>query len=468
MSLNGMKSVGYEYIGIDGGWWNGTDEKIGSYVRDDQTNRLLWSEIKFPQGGKALVDYIHTLGFKFFGYTDAGIKFCNQDQNASWGHEELDAQTFADWEWDMLKIDSCGLPTSTHGYLPDGTFIPEMWRKHLNATGRPVALNICHIGCGSGEIATQVSDCYKAANSWRSYVDVDPTWSGVIFWEVYSLVGKGMYSRPGGWNDPDAMEVGNMDNGTLGMDKSVFSLFCVLSAPLIAGNDILVMKQETLDVLTNEEAIAINQHWAGHAGDRIFPTTGEVGRYELNVWVKSHGVAEWFSKEGDFEKLFKGLDKDNNGGLSQKEIARFHRPRDSCPFKELERIINEFRIFPTVPHEKPLRPFHEFFLFDGLQGGYNGQIYAKPLLDGAVAVVLFNVDNRPVKNIGFQFSDLVWETMDEKNISRVEQSFHVRDLWDHKDLGAFDSNFVVDLNNRSCKFIKLTPINHIRTSRASE
>jgi hypothetical protein len=130
-----------------------------------------------------------------------------------------------------------------------------------------------------------------------------------------------------------------------------------------------------------------------------------------------------------------------------------------APFKELKFILADFGIFPTAQCEKPRVPFHEFFLFDGLQGGYNGQIYAKPLVNGGVGVVLFNVDNRPVNNIGFHFSDLIWETRDKVNISRIQESYHVRDLWEHEDIGVFESNFTVDLRNRSCRMIKLTPVN---------
>ncbi|XP_062510850.1 alpha-galactosidase A-like isoform X2 [Corticium candelabrum] len=253
---SGMQKVGYKYVNIDGGWWAGVG--TGSAIRN-ASGYLEYDKAKFPHGMKALADYLHSRSLKFGMYTDAGKHFCNRDQNASEGYESKDAALFASWDADFVKVDACGTTEKPE-------ILMSKWRNALNATGRPMVFSNCLNGC------TYVPDvwqpwCANYSNLWRTCEDIDATWQGVLT-NLDSLVGKGKYGGPNRWNNPDMLEVGNGDLTDV-ENKAHFSLWCVTSSPLIAGNDLRNMSNATKAILTNKAAIAINQEYAGNSGDLL-------------------------------------------------------------------------------------------------------------------------------------------------------------------------------------------------------
>ncbi|XVF67071.1 hypothetical protein PTKIN_Ptkin10aG0091300 [Pterospermum kingtungense] len=233
----GLAKLGYVYVNIDDCW--------GEISRDDQGN-LVPRNSTFPSGIKALADYVHSKGLKLGIYADAGYFTCSKRMPGSLGHEEQDAKTFASWGIDYLKYDNCHNDDSkpTERY-------PFMTRALMKA-GRPIFFSICEWG-----------DLHPAqwgarlGNSWRTTGDITDTWESIISRadqnEVYAE-----YARPGGWNDPDMLEIGN---GGMTKDEYIvhFSLWAISKAPLLLGCDIRNMTKETLEIVSNKEVIAVNQ-----------------------------------------------------------------------------------------------------------------------------------------------------------------------------------------------------------------
>lgn len=291
MASNGMQSAGYEYINVDGGWWNGSDTK---HIQRNASGFPQWNPDKYPSGLPTIIDYIHSKGFKYGHYSDAGKSACNHDSPMSEGYEHQDITLFAEWGIDMIKIDSCGVQE-------DNKTISNRWRKELNATGRPILLSNCHIGCSSpGSMGPEFSMgwadwCSDDSNMWRSSQDIRPTWTSVMF-NLHSLVGMGAHGKPGGWNDPDLLEVGNGAFNSVEAARAHFTMWSVTSSPLIASLKLKNMKPDILNILINKDAIAVNQQYAGNAGDLLerqggkIVTTCQWGRcYDMGageVWYK--------------------------------------------------------------------------------------------------------------------------------------------------------------------------------------
>ncbi|KAF8672398.1 hypothetical protein HU200_049605 [Digitaria exilis] len=232
----------------------------------------------FPHGIKALADYIHSKGLKLGIYSDAGdtpsfhsalrsfngflcrFQTCAKVQPGSLGHEEQDAKTFASWGVDYLKYDNCNngdlKPLESRVNVPADKLVardryPEM-SKALMKAGRPIYFSLCEWG-----------DMHPArwgaayGNSWRTTNDIADTWDSMIATADQNEVWA-EYARPGGWNDPDMLEVGN--GGMTNNEYIVhFSLWAISKAPLIIGCDVRHMSQETYDILANKEVIAVNQ-----------------------------------------------------------------------------------------------------------------------------------------------------------------------------------------------------------------
>jgi len=263
---SGMKDAGYTYINIDD-CWHGTRDSLG-FIRPDPE--------RFPSGMKALADYIHAQGLKFGIYSDAGWKTCG-GRPGSRGHEYQDALTYASWGVDYLKYDWC----YTEGLNQEGAYLTM--RDAIHEAGRPIVLSICewgdskpwtwaenvgHLWRTTGDIYA-CFDCIEDHGSWKS-------------WGVMQILdmqdGLRDYAGPDHWNDPDMMEVGNGLSFT--EEKAHFSMWCMLAAPLIAGNDIRNMSQETKQVLTNAAAISINQDSLGIQAYRHAVADS------LETWVK--------------------------------------------------------------------------------------------------------------------------------------------------------------------------------------
>jgi alpha-galactosidase len=242
---SGMKAAGYTYVNLDDCWQVGRDA-TGTIVADPRA---------FPSGIKSLADFIHHLGLQLGIYTDAGITTC-QGRPGSYGHESQDATTYASWGVDYVKEDWC----NTEGLDPQTQY--RKMHDALAQTGRPIILSICDWGISSPWLWGP-----DVGNLWRTTGDVEDTWLSVLanFDATAHYVSA---ASPGAWNDPDMLEVGN-SGMTATEDRTQFSLWAILAAPLIAGNDLVHMSETTRAILTNQEVIAVDQDAAGVAGMKI-------------------------------------------------------------------------------------------------------------------------------------------------------------------------------------------------------
>jgi alpha-galactosidase len=252
---SGMKDAGYQYVVIDDCWQVARD-KNGTIVPDPE---------RFKGGMKALADYVHSKGLKFGVYSDAGAKTC-EGRPASNGYEVEDARQYAAWGVDYLKYDWC----NTDGVDPKIAY-PTM-RDALKASGRPIVFSMCEWGRNQPWTWAR-----GVAHLWRTTGDIQDRWSSFVRL-LDQQVGLEKYAGPGGWNDPDMLEVGN-GGMTIPEYRAHFSLWCLLSAPLMAGNDIRSMTPDTRDILTNREVIAVDQD-PTEQGRRLRKTG------DLEIWVK--------------------------------------------------------------------------------------------------------------------------------------------------------------------------------------
>jgi len=285
MVSSGMKDAGYEYVVIDD-CWHGKRDSLGFISANKE---------KFPSGMKALVDYVHSKGLKFGIYSDAGWETCG-GRPGSRGREFQDAQTYAKWGVDYLKYDWC----NTEGLKAEGAYMTM--RNALREAGRPIVLSICEWGDNQpwewaediGHLWRTTGDIY---NCWDCEED-HGTWSSFGVLQILDMQdGLRKYAGPGHWNDPDMMEVGN--GMSVNEDRAHFTMWCMLAAPLIAGNDLANMSTETVEILTNKEAIAINQDELGIQGFK-YKTIEDV-----EVWFKPLKNKEWavtFLNRGDKEQ----------------------------------------------------------------------------------------------------------------------------------------------------------------------
>ena len=272
MVSTGLKDAGYEYVVIDDCWL---------IERDDEGNMIPDPE-RFPNGMKAVGDYIHSLGLKFGIYTDVGTKTC-EERPGMRGYEYQDMRTFASWGVDYVKNDWC------FAELQNARASYAIVKDAILASGRPMVHSICEWG------ASQPWEwAAESGHLWRTTFDIEDCWDcsemvlayGVEvenfmgFTKILDLqVGLEPHAGPGHWNDPDMLQVGN-NSLTFEENKAHFSLWALLAAPLMLGNDIRNMTDEVHDILTNKEVIAINQDKLGKQGVKV----RDEG--DLEVWVK--------------------------------------------------------------------------------------------------------------------------------------------------------------------------------------
>ncbi|HLY18550.1 MAG TPA: alpha-galactosidase [Bryobacteraceae bacterium] len=264
MVSSGMKDAGYQYVVIDDCW---------QVDRDAQGN-IIPDAKRFSSGMKALADYVHAKGLRFGIYSDAGTGTC-QNRPGGRGYEFQDARQYAAWGVDYLKYDWCNHSTQ------DAAAAYSIMRDALKKSGRPIVFSLCE--WGSTKPWLWAGD---VGNLWRSTGDITDKWDtgqkqdglGVV--QILDLQdGLQSYAGPGHWNDPDMLEVGNggMRNTEY---RAHFSMWSLLAAPLMAGNDIRSMTPEIRDILTNKEVIAIDQDQAGIQGHRVKQAGG------LEVWAR--------------------------------------------------------------------------------------------------------------------------------------------------------------------------------------
>ncbi|MBT9332743.1 glycoside hydrolase family 27 protein [Paracidobacterium acidisoli] len=266
---SGMRDAGYIYVNIDDTWQG---------QRDAQG--VIHANSKFPDM-KALADYVHAKGLKIGIYSSPGPKTC-AGYEGSYGHEEQDAKTYAAWGMDYLKYDLCSfrkiMQQESNGD-PQKAFDMEKaayqkMNRAIEATGRPIVYSLCQYGWNKvWEWGTDVG-----GNLWRTTGDISDHYSRME--EIgFAQAGLSKYAAPGHWNDPDMLEVGN---GGMTADeyRQHMSLWAILAAPLLAGNDLSKMTPETLSILLNKEVIAVDQDAMGKQGDRV----SAVGPNE--IWAK--------------------------------------------------------------------------------------------------------------------------------------------------------------------------------------
>ena len=256
MVSSGMQDAGYEYVVIDDCW----------QVDRDENGEIVVDKDRFPHGMKYVADYVHSKGLKFGIYSCAGSKTC-AGRPGGRGHEFQDARTYASYGVDYLKYDWCNTTTqeakSSYTTMRDGLF----------AAKRPIVFSLCEWGTAKPwEWAKEVG------HLWRTTGDIVDRWDAMI-----DILDKekdlAKYSGPGGWNDPDMLEVGN-GGMTTEEYRTHFSLWCMLAAPLMAGNDLGNMSPETAEILKNTEVIALDQDVLGKQGFCY----RDNGDYE--IWIK--------------------------------------------------------------------------------------------------------------------------------------------------------------------------------------
>ena len=266
MASSGLKAAGYQYVVIDDCWQGERDHD--GFIQADAK--------RFPGGMKKLADYVHGRGLQFGLYSDAGNKTCG-GRPGSRGHEYQDALSYSRWGVDYLKYDWC----DTTGLSAPAAY--TSMSMALVAAGRPVVFSLCewgdsqpwkwaapvgHLWRTTGDI-TDCFDCVVDHGTWKS-------------WGVLQIIDKqeGLraFAGPGHFNDPDMLEVGN--GLTQSEDRAHFSMWAMLAAPLIAGNDLATMSKETLSVLGNREVIRVDQDPLGVQGFRYLVSGA------LEVWLK--------------------------------------------------------------------------------------------------------------------------------------------------------------------------------------
>jgi alpha-galactosidase len=253
----GLKDVGYQYVNIDDCW--------ALPQRDSQGN-LVPDPVRFPNGIKALADYVHARGLRFGIYTSAGTKTCNTAGfPGALGHEYEDARLFASWGVDYLKYDNC----NNQGV--DAVQRYTTMRDALLATGRPIVYSICEWGRSDPKVWTWGAD---VGNLWRTAGDISDNWT--------SMIGKAQFNRtlaqyagPGHWNDPDMLEVGN-GGMTATEYRTHLGLWAIMGAPLLIGSDLRTASATTLSILKNTDVITVDQDRLGRQGTVVSNNAGLV------------------------------------------------------------------------------------------------------------------------------------------------------------------------------------------------
>lgn len=273
MVETGLRDAGYIYLNLDD-CWHGERDSLG-FIQPDAK--------RFPSGMKALADYVHAKGLKIGIYSDAGRKTCG-GRPGSFGHEYQDALQYAKWGIDYLKYDWC----ETEDINPVGAY--NLMRDAIRAAGRPILFSMCEWGTSkpwlwakdTGHMWRTTGDIFNCFDC----IDQHPGFAAYGVLQILDMQhGLRQYAGPGHWNDPDMLEVGN--GQSVNQDRAHFTLWCMLAAPLMLGNDIRNMSKETKDILMNKEVIAVNQDKAGIQGFRHLAEDG------LEVWFKPLENDDW-------------------------------------------------------------------------------------------------------------------------------------------------------------------------------
>lgn len=324
----GLKKAGYEYVVIDGGW---RATHLG------QKGELLVDSIKFPNGIKYLADYAHAKGLKLGIHTVPGSHDCGGDKVGGFGNEEIQVQQFIDWGVDFIKLDKCKLASGWNEELLKETY--QKWKQLLDKSGRNIILSIS---------AYEVRDWYPEVGQMaRTTYDISSIkFRGANFNKtkqgVYPIALQNNkaseYARPGFWNDADMLVTGGQGL-TYEEEKTHFALWCIMSAPLMMGNDPRVSTEKELEILTNKKAISVNQN-----------------NLEQGKLILSSGDIDAWLKKLDRRK-YALLLINTNDSVSQKinvpfgnlDLPKTVNVFDIYENKKLGKVSNEFT-FDLQPH----------------------------------------------------------------------------------------------------------------------
>ncbi|GLV43492.1 uncharacterized protein CBL_04034 [Carabus blaptoides fortunei] len=336
MASEGYLEAGYEYVIIDDCWL--TSER-------DEDGRLQADPERFPNGIKALADYIHSKGLKFGIYEDYGTHTC-AGYPGSEGHLKIDADTFAAWGVDYLKLDGCN---SNPADQEKGT--AEL-AYHLNATGRPILFS-CEYPLYEmqGNIKTNYTKAGEICNMWRNYWDVQDSWTSVT--GIMTYYGKNQddfqeAAGPGSWNDPDMLSIGNFGL-SYDQSKAQMATWAVLASPLIMSTDLRTIKPEFKELLLNKEVLAISQDPLGIQGRLI------ASKDNIDIWrrpvtpvvngKKSYAIAV-VSRRDDGNPFLVNLDPEQLGleNSADYEVKDIFDPKQTFQLKDLINVRFLYKI----------------------------------------------------------------------------------------------------------------------------
>ena len=330
MVEKGLAKLGYVYLNLDDCW----------QVARDNNSRIVEDPNNFPSGMKALADYVHSKGLKFGLYSDAGTGTC-QGRPGSLGYEEIDAKTYAEWGVDYLKYDNC----NNQGIIPEKRF-PVM-TEALKNCGRDIFYSLCEWGVNEpAEWARAVG------NSWRTTGDIFDNWDSML---GIANINEKLWRRagPGGWNDPDMLEIGN-GGMTYEEYKTHMSLWCLMKAPLLIGCDLTTVSDETLEILGNTEVIAVNQDDLGVQGHRVWSDKG--GNKEVDGDVPEGEIEVWAGPlmSGQFAVIL---------------FNKAKEPRDiTCQFADVGMRATEYADVRDIWKHEDLGEFHGSFTGKAIPG----------------------------------------------------------------------------------------------------
>ncbi|KAK4884299.1 hypothetical protein RN001_000570 [Aquatica leii] len=268
MSEDGYLEAGYEYLIIDDCWL--------AMERDEQ-GKLQPDPFRFPYGMKNLSDYVHSKGLKFGMYEDIGTRTCAGYPGIQ-GYLEIDANTFAEWDVDYIKIDGCNAEQSEYeqGYTDFGMF--------LNNTGRPIVYSCSWPAyLETGGTPANYPYLAKICNLWRNWADIQDSYNSMTTIADWFAKNQDRFitsAGPGNWNDPDMLLIGNFGLSTE-QEKSQMALWAIMAAPLLMSVDFRTIDQQSKDILLNKDVIAINQDELGLQGRR-FKRRDE----DVDIWIR--------------------------------------------------------------------------------------------------------------------------------------------------------------------------------------
>ena len=458
---SGLKDLGYNYMNLDDCW---------QIDRDNKTKVIIPDASKFPNGIKPLANYAHSKGLKFGVYSDAGNLTC-QMRPGGYGFEDIDAKTYADWGVDYLKYDNCfNLGISSKIRYPRMTYA-------LGNQTRPIFYSICQ--WGQEEIPTWGKEF---GNSWRTTDDISDIWISMIH-----IIDKNdkwySYAGPGGWNDPDMLEVGNGGMSSVEY-RTHFSLWAISKAPLIIGCDITNMTHDTFMILSNKALIGINQDKLGEQAHKIKITNLTTNNAEDKITesfleltqCNDKNQQKWYLREdGSISNNNEDYCIEVKTGLKKGDQIFSLKCKDIDEQKWI--YSKEDKTIKSKLGNKCLDLYDKYNLYEPRLGTSNcdeneilkweydenkktlksngkclsskpepdqTEVWAGRLSDGNWVVLLLNRATFPAE------VEIKWSEISSNATSAV-----LRDLWEQKDLGQFYENYKVNLSSHESQVLKV-------------